>query len=218
MATLSQKIVFIERRIRQQDLAKLAGTSPRYIRFIKSGQKSGRLYEPLISEIYDSLKRRQSPPWIEYAENEALKLESELKAFKKELEIKPPPKRLSIVKKYSMNKRREYYVSTTMNFLIPLLKNEDYIFQSVLKQLTRYKIDTVFATLVLERKGVIEKVKVLMSNTLEEFIANWKDAIDDIKKKVQGSPEYGRKKAKKVALEPDNFLILNKIWIRIYLN
>ena len=107
MASLSQKIKFIERRITQKDLAKLTGANTRYIRKIKSGEITGATYKDTISEIYDNLKLRKSPPVRKYAVAETQKLEKDLKLYKKELEIKPSKNiSFSFSSREKVNKRR----------------------------------------------------------------------------------------------------------------
>ena len=227
MASLSQKIKFIERRITQKDLAKLTGANERYIRKIKSGERTGTIYKDTISTIYDNLKLRKSPPVRKYSAGETQKLEKDLKLYKKELEIKPSKNiSFSLSLKEKINKRREKYESITLNFKnLHFINNTDYVLQKSINQLKKHKFSIGFANLGLQKENVEDIAGILAFTDIPSFIKHFKDTIENIvlKGKYFSGDNTRRRnialrRKKKVYMDKatDNKLMIKSISLRIY--
>ncbi len=225
MASLSQKIKYIEKRINQKDLASLSGASARYIRKIKSKEKSGAKYADVISNIYENLKVRKSPPTKKYKESEVIYLKKEIKAYEKELKIKPAKTvSFSLSTKNKINKGREKYKSITLNFKnTHFMDNTDYVLEKSINQLKKYKFDIGFGNLVLSKAGASDVAGIYAFTDIDSFIINFNSAIENIFLKGQyfsgdAHRKIDKRKKKKVYMDTvtDSKLMINKISLRLY--
>ena len=214
MASLSQKISFIEKRITQKELADLVGSSPRYIRFIKSKEKSGKLYEPAITEIYENLKSRKSPPSRKYAEGETAKLRKDLKSFKSEIEYKKPVKQIKRTSIQKVNKRKEKYVFNNLIFNIPFIKNIDYIYNKIISEVSKYKFTTIMSVLHLKEGDVKFIEPVETSTSLDGFKKNLYSALILAS---QGKDLYLKRHVKAQLMKGKKIIYLINVWLRIYI-